>query len=358
MSKTRSWSWRPPKKKPKSAYLDPIMDEINASTIQSRKKGMAMLPDVIRGVKGFGSNYTAPSNGGYQYSNTPISYGCTHKGDAIIYEKEGKRLHGANGRGLNEYDEKWGLIIDLANQVRYPSNWDSFIKSETTKKMSILKKYLPKPKSITAEILSLNWPDMGIPPVGLDFWLHLWDLLPLGDTVMLCVGGHGRTGTALTAFMIADGVDYYTAIQDVWKLHCEKGVESLSQGLYLHKLYLDVLDRERLEAVEKYQSEDLKSIDAEIEFAKDHAPRQDDLLGGPKKEVKVTGYQGGGSHGHTQRTKHLPPATAQELRDGYRIVAGVYYIEECIKGCALVSQCAISAHQAWVEMDPEEMCKQ
>lgn len=354
MSKKRGWNWRPPKK---SMYLNSEVDEINDAL--EKEKGMVMLPEVIRGVKGFGHNNTTPSTGGYQPSNggwqgnTYVSSSCVHKGEPVIYEAHGKKLHGANGRGINEFDPNWGLIIDLANQVRYPSAWNSFIRTETTKRLKVLEKYLSKPQSIKAEILSLNWPDMGIPPVGLDFWDHLWTLLP-EETVMCCIGGHGRTGTALCSFMIADGVDYYTAAQDVWKLHCEKAMESISQGLYLHKLYLDVLDRERLEAVEKYAAEDLKAIDAEIEYAKAHIPRQDDLLGGPKKEVKTyTGYQG--SHGNQQRTKHLPAPTAQESKEGFRLHAGVYYIEECIKGCKPVTSCNIQSHQGWAEMDMEEL---
>jgi protein-tyrosine phosphatase len=60
----------------------------------------------------------------------------------------------------------------------------------------------------------------------------------VGRTVCCCVGGHGRTGTALAALMLATDpqITAKESINNVRKLHCENAIESDVQEKYLAQL--------------------------------------------------------------------------------------------------------------------------
>jgi len=120
----------------------------------------------------------------------------------------------------------WKLIIDLSgisadSAYAGPSEYDSlrqFVSSDCPQ-------------------ISLDWPDYGLPPVRFGFWEELAKLLPKGDVLVRCFGGHGRTGTAIAALLVI-GWDYdaATAIATIRKHHCEQAVESANQKRYLAQL--------------------------------------------------------------------------------------------------------------------------
>ena len=96
---------------------------------------------------------------------------------------------------------------------------------------SLLAHYTPTPR------VQIPWPDYGVPRVGLSFWQALADLLPDGKVGFGCVGGHGRTGTALTAIrMVIWSEPFLEALAKVRKDYCEDAVETMGQRLYLHAL--------------------------------------------------------------------------------------------------------------------------
>lgn len=66
-----------------------------------------------------------------------------------------------------------------------------------------------------------------------DFLDTLMGILAPGITVFACVGGHGRTGTALAAMLIAAGMAPEDAIAYVRQKHCRSATETPGQTPYL-----------------------------------------------------------------------------------------------------------------------------
>jgi hypothetical protein len=172
-----------------------------------------------------------------------------HTGKKVIWidKERGIELAGAQGSEVI-VDNNLALVVDLAGlfkpasggdaiKFRSASSHNNTTASKDTKdwntKMSSLSKHVSSPA-----VLRIQNPDMGIPPVGFTFWQELYNLLPRGRTVCCCVGGHGRTGTALAALILA-GDNTRTAqdaIDIVRKDHCENAIESDLQETYLQML--------------------------------------------------------------------------------------------------------------------------
>lgn len=157
---------------------------------------------------------------------------CYHAGEKPIVVAGKKTLYGASGTRVVEavYKNSAVCVVDLAN-VWTGSKGSFVVKSRSDSRFHELDSFIVNPA-----ILALEWPDGTSPPVGLSFWQKLWELLPEGNTVVSCIGGHGRTGTFLAAMAIALGMKPEDAINHVRKNHCEKAIETLSQEEYLLNL--------------------------------------------------------------------------------------------------------------------------
>lgn len=94
------------------------------------------------------------------------------------------------------------------------------------------------PPSKEPEIIGLHWPDGGKPPVPLAFFKEIVEICQKRakeedrdiSLVFACMGGHGRTGTALAAVLVA--CKEYTAadaIEYVREHHCYKACETAVQ---------------------------------------------------------------------------------------------------------------------------------
>lgn len=318
--------------------------------LKLRGKMAINLPPEAKGTKasntnphGFGGTMPYQGGGGGWESHM-------HKGDKIIFEAEGKQLYAGNGRGVNEYSGAWDLIIDLAHNLRNltPS---SFIERGSTKKYEELTKHTYGTKPYPSEVLSLNWPDGSSAPASLDFWLQLWSMLP-AKTVMMCMGGHGRTGTCMAALMIAAGIDYYTAVNTVRKEHCMKAIETLVQEIYLHKLYMSYLERLQTEIEDPKELDD---IGTELAFAKAHVPNQQSSFGtDPKEGVKSTLKSGTNTNSPAALVGGVGGLIGEH--ETYRIMNGLHYVKECtVKFCRqsiTVAGCNDPAHMGWVPLDP------
>jgi Protein-tyrosine phosphatase len=96
-----------------------------------------------------------------------------------------------------------------------------------------------KYEHLNAKEIQLDWPDFGIPIIKLDFWGELLKHIKQHKSKVLifCMGGHGRTGTALAALMIADGYQPQVAKDWIWKNYCRKAIESTGQEAYLDRIF-------------------------------------------------------------------------------------------------------------------------
>ena len=85
--------------------------------------------------------------------------------------------------------------------------------------------------------IMVPWPDFGMPSVNIGFWPALHKYIVDNDMSQVCFhcqAGHGRTGTALCAMLIAvEGLSVYDAIDFVRSIYCEQAVESHEQVEYL-----------------------------------------------------------------------------------------------------------------------------
>jgi hypothetical protein len=87
--------------------------------------------------------------------------------------------------------------------------------------------------------VALDWPDMGAPSLTLGFWREAVRLIrkskrPVG---VCCIGGHGRTGTALAMLAhVMTGGGIGDPVAWVRKIYCENAVESAAQIEYVRSL--------------------------------------------------------------------------------------------------------------------------
>jgi hypothetical protein len=83
----------------------------------------------------------------------------------------------------------------------------------------------------------LDWPDFGVPSDSVPVVAALRSLLERargGDRVELgCLGGHGRTGTALACLAILSGVPPSEAVTWVRENYCSNAVESRQQEAFV-----------------------------------------------------------------------------------------------------------------------------
>lgn len=81
----------------------------------------------------------------------------------------------------------------------------------------------------------LDWPDMGVIALPREFWVELVGHLSRLQARMLvfCIGGHGRTGTAIASIMAACGWESADAIAWVRANYCTRAVETVEQEQYV-----------------------------------------------------------------------------------------------------------------------------
>lgn len=91
--------------------------------------------------------------------------------------------------------------------------------------------------------IELEWPDMRAPLVPPSFWASLVDDIRAKDEIRVvqaqCMGGHGRTGTALSIFLALMRPELYDSVdmlvKDLRMLYCENAVETNGQFRYIAK---------------------------------------------------------------------------------------------------------------------------
>jgi protein-tyrosine phosphatase len=133
------------------------------------------------------------------------------------------------------------LIINLTGIKYIPKPPKPFIK-EVPLWLDI-KPELDNLITVPPHQLLLDWTDFGAPPdrIGIDFWEKILDGIDaqgIKRVICCCVGGYGRTGTALAAFLLASNVisEPEDAIKFIKENYREKAIESKSQELYLWNL--------------------------------------------------------------------------------------------------------------------------
>lgn len=86
-------------------------------------------------------------------------------------------------------------------------------------------------------------PDFGVPGLEQKFWLDLinvinteWKAKRITGVTFCCIGGHGRTGTALSIMAGLTGACSTDPVLFIRKNYCEKVVESKAQLKYIEEM--------------------------------------------------------------------------------------------------------------------------
>ena len=163
---------------------------------------------------------------GAKYTPAPK---CSHDAAHII-EIGGVPIYVADGWGVRKAPP--GSVV--LNCMGVPKSG----KADIPDGFGALQAHIDEPR--VTEI-TLDWPDGGLPPVKASFWRALIEACAArkAPLVIHCIGGHGRTGTALASILIAYSIPADDAVKFVRDKHCTKAIETLAQ-----ERYLDDLDEE------------------------------------------------------------------------------------------------------------------
>lgn len=174
-----------------------------------------------------GGAYAPGFERGTKIDRPMIVGGCSHAARTPAFTlKDGRSLYGAQGGQITEAGHL-DLILDCAGMVRVPK---AFIARSTNPK------YRKLNGKAWPDVVRLDWPDMTAPTgIGIRFWQELHRMLP-PHTAVACMGGHGRTGTALAAILVADGMGGDEAIKAVRGKHCTRAIETREQEAYIRAL--------------------------------------------------------------------------------------------------------------------------
>lgn len=86
----------------------------------------------------------------------------------------------------------------------------------------------------------IDCPDMGVIRAGTLFWTQFFRLIKDNqkqNVVVVCIGGHGRTGTCIASFMtVMLGIHSGKAIQAIRDGYCEGTIETKEQENYVSSM--------------------------------------------------------------------------------------------------------------------------
>lgn len=162
---------------------------------------------------------------------------CRHAATQA-YDLEGIGFYGGSQWRVEDvaFDQKEWLVVSLLGyKASYSTSsgaWSSIPNWNQA--------FKPFSKIIHPQV-TIDWPDMGVPPLKPGFWDKLLSLAKkqgYKNVLFYCVGGHGRTGTALSSILVeCSGLTPNDAILFVRDNYCKEAVESNSQVKYLEQLY-------------------------------------------------------------------------------------------------------------------------
>ncbi|MBI5075572.1 MAG: hypothetical protein HZB62_10475 [Nitrospirae bacterium] len=150
-----------------------------------------------------------------------------HWGTRNAFYSEGLLFYGAgSNRGLNTDD--MDVIIDCGAEVEGCEEFSGAGGNSS--------------EVHAQQVIRIDWPDGGIPSLTEDNWRALIEdlrglRLRMGKdalhVMVCCVGGHGRTGTALAILAALTGVAPDDPVTFIRSHYCSRAVETKSQCRYV-----------------------------------------------------------------------------------------------------------------------------
>lgn len=170
---------------------------------------------------------------------------CGHRGPNAVFDINGATIWAGSEpevkRALDEVQPE--ILLCLNGHMGRDSvlSEDLSITGEANIHLPSLSRYHDSRHQPDA-VITVEWPDHGAPWMSRQWWESLVsdiERLPYDSNVMIfCMGGHGRTGTALTILGALAGVIHADddPIDYVRDMHCYSAVESRAQIKYLEDL--------------------------------------------------------------------------------------------------------------------------
>ena len=187
--------------------------------------------------RGFGNSIKGSSNTSYSSS----SYTPCHDGNVFVFEHQGISVYGG-GNLKDSEPNKVDLVLDLDRNVRavsweddLPEDWSCRSRaSSSTKVLDLFIKDMHAPEHIDATFWKLFWSDLRKEAHKNEGKLSI---------LVMCQGGHGRTGVVLASLIMASAYNKVGIPENIhvvkWlrENYCEKAVESSRQCDYLTRLW-------------------------------------------------------------------------------------------------------------------------
>ena len=162
---------------------------------------------------------------------------CSHAPEAVFSYGE-LTFYGTTFNNIDKsFLEDGDLIVNCGTYNSVCG--DSYISGAIKKSPTWLDSTLYKVDPADAQEIWLEWSDFSTPRISPKFWSDLLKLAVQNGRkriICTCTGGHGRTGTALGAFMVAAGKSAADALKLVREYYCNQAIENNSQALYLHEV--------------------------------------------------------------------------------------------------------------------------
>ena len=168
----------------------------------------------------------------YPQGTGKVTSFCTHKPQEVIHGKTWKVFAGSR-YDCKRHLAKYPVILNLSG-------------TSSVAQHSIPIPSLRKWETVASREIMLDWSDGSDIDLPIQFWIELREYLAETKQNMLifCMGGHGRTGTAIAALLISSGWKAKTAIEWIRKNYCHEAIETKVQEWYLEDLeeeYIELL---------------------------------------------------------------------------------------------------------------------
>ena len=189
-------------------------------------------PTTLPAQQGLGYGMTN-THGGWQPS-------CQHDGEVLISRSpKDAYLYIADASGCRRSHDLYDFVLDCGDIITHPpttrrdEDAPSGLLKGDSDLIETLDQYAEAP--IPARVLQIDWDDRQAPQLLPEFWPELAKVLDGHSVLCACQGGHGRSGTALTALLMCYHPEYSArdAIIHLRAMHCARAIESVKQHEYL-----------------------------------------------------------------------------------------------------------------------------